>query len=304
MDPANPTRVLPFDDNQDCDVNGLNCVATTAVEDAIRSLRVVEPFVCPLDGSTPPGTCLYFDPEYKGAICWPNYLGTRDASGDLITDAGGNVIKNPTSCGGSNIGGALYMAGDEFVDARQESFWAVIALIGGPANAAVPEGAASPNESFCPQATWKLPRAASSNGYCRDEDYPIATRHYRNADGTFPTAYDADDYARDGADHITSPTTGQGATLYSICLGTQCSGNSNTNDPASAEHLGQYMALQSGGVNANHGLYFQTNDPADLAKVFRRHCRQYQHQNFAVIHSFKNFQSFQGYRHEKYFSEK
>ena len=255
-----PFLVLPFEDNQDCDANGLNCVANTDIEDAIRSLRVYQPPVCPLPMAAHTdflGPCLYFEPHYIGQTCIPYQVGVDDGSGNIVFD--------PTSCGASNIGGGLFLAGDQFADARQDSFWAVIALIGGPANAAVLPTAPSPHVGFCPPATWDLP---GGSGFCRDLDHPTATRHTRNVDGTYPANYDADDYARDGADYITSPTTGQGATLYSICLGRYCSAYPNSFDPASAEHLGQYMALEAGGVNANHGLYFQSNNASDLAQVF------------------------------------
>ncbi len=280
-----PFRALPFSDNQG------------TVESAIRGLRVFQPFTCPTDGSTPPGPCLYFDPSngrYVGQTCLPYQVGTKDADGNLITDVGGNVILNPTTCGASNIGGGLFMAGDEFADARQDSFWAVIALIGGPANAAVTT--ANPT-GLCPSATWDLP---GGSGFCRDLDpmpvsfTPPAVSNWSNAAqvnafNAYVTSYnwagydmsnatrhpktspnyDADDYARDGADHITSPTAGQGASLYSICLGTYCRAYPNSYDPASAELLGRYMAYHAGGVNANHGLYFQSNNAADLAAVFQ-----------------------------------
>ncbi len=283
----NPYLILPFSDEQ------------STVEAAIRALRVFEPFICPTDGSTPLGPCLFFDPatsppRYIGQPCFPYQVGTKDADGNLIEDAGGNPILDPTSCGASNVGGGLFMAGDQFAAARQDSFWAVVALIGGPANAAIPP---SNPLGVCPQNTWDLP---GGSGFCRDLDpmpasynppavadwsnsvQVTAFNNYANsynwaaydvANATrHPSTdsnYDADDFARDGADHITSPDTGQGASLYTICLGTYCRAYPNSNDPASAELLGRYMSLHAGGPTANHGLYFQTNNAAELAQIFQ-----------------------------------
>ena len=284
-----PFRMLPFSDNYTDDGDPATNDENTEIQSAIRRLIVFQPFVCPLDGSTPPGPCLYFDPNYIGQVCFPAFTGTKDADGNYIIDPStGNPILNPTSCGASNFGGGLFMAGDEFADARQDSFWVVIALIGGPANAAVtPDNPAG----LCPSNTWDLP---GGSGFCRDldpmpatfvlptssmndaaskayatafnwaaYDFTTATRHTKTE-----AAYDADDYARDGADHITSRTTGQGATLYSICMGSYCRAYPNIHDPASAELLGRYMAEHSGGANANHGLYFYSNNAAGLTGIF------------------------------------
>ena len=86
----------------------------------------------------------------------------------------------------------------------------------------------------------------------------------------FPADYDADDYARDAADYVTSRTDGQGATLYSICLGNLCRTTVDPTraDPYSGEHLGQYMAEHSGGDEANHGLYYFSNNAAGLGAIF------------------------------------
>jgi hypothetical protein len=234
------------------------------VEDAIRSLKVFTPGHCPLAT----GPCLRYEPEYKGQTCGPLTVGDR----------------NPTSCGASNIGGALTLAGDQFADARQDSFWAVIALIGGPANAAVlPDD--PPDQGFCPGSagipTWwwnaDPPYVAGPAGFCRDRDSD--SRHHRTIDNSttpphynYPADYDADDYARDAADYIASPTTGQNATIFSICMGGFCQ-HYPSPDPASAENLGKYMAYNAGDstiplVTANHGIYRYAEDTTILAQVF------------------------------------
>jgi hypothetical protein len=106
-------------------------------------------------------------------------------------------------------------------------------------------------------------------------DWTTQTRHYLNPiTHVAPADYDADDYARDAADYITSPVDGQGAVLFTVCLGSYCRNYPST-DPASAEHLGQYMSLHAGDnltavppVVANHGLYFYTEDTSGLEGVF------------------------------------
>jgi hypothetical protein len=286
---------------------------TTDIQNAIRGLRVFQPDRCPtpleknLNYTT---LCLFFDPLYKIPACIPKDKGVLDPADttppyDQPLMVGGAIVRDPTTCGPSNIGGGLYEAGNMFAYARQDSFWAVIALFGGPANASNPVGHVN---GLCPGSnnapTWKLP---GGSGFCRDED-PVPTtynpstynpapvdeggfdwstwtttsRHHYTVDTSttpntiiYPTRYDADDYARDGADYITSPINGQGATLYSICMGSYCRDYPNDNDPASAELLGQYMALHAGDsptsippVTANHGLYFYAEDSDVVDDVF------------------------------------
>jgi hypothetical protein len=253
-----PELVLTFSDTQ------------ATVVSAINGLKVFRPKNCadPLT-ATDLGPCLRYSPAYSGQTCGALTMGGVD----------------PTTCGASNIGGGLYLAGDQFGNgARTDSFWVVIALIGGPANAGVLTDATSANIGFCPGSatnpTWQWPVSPAtspatyiSTGFCRDRDpmpYNLATNPRRKVNNstnppTYPSLYDADDYARDAADYITSPTAaGQGATLFAICLGAYCQAYPSP-DPYSAEHLGQYMALNAGDqfnalgqrtVTANHGLYF------------------------------------------------
>jgi hypothetical protein len=298
-----PTTLLTFSDDE------------AEVKDAIRNLKVYQPQRCPVwpfiyDPSNPKTPCLNFfgdltgdgdsnDPGeifYRQQVCLPRLVG--DENGDL----------NPTTCGPSNIGGGLYEAGNQYADARQDSFWVVIALFGGPANASNPIGQP---DGLCPESTWVL---AGGSGFCRDEDdmssvgwtppgtwSPAAataamnfdwsgydpddaTRHHFTIDTSttpptyvYPADYDADDYARDGADYVTAPSPrGQGATLFSICMGTQCKAAPNRKDPASGELLGRYMAYHAGDdftaippVVANHGLYFFAQDATVVDDVFK-----------------------------------
>jgi hypothetical protein len=274
--------VLQFNDNEDASGN-----PTTEIQAAIRGLKALQLPRCDVTDPTYPGSCLYFDPTFKGIPCMPKTAGNGD----------------PSACGSSNFGGGLTLAGNQFAEARQESFWVVIALIGGPANATDPVSG-DPN-GYCPntggagQPTWSWPGSPAGKGlgFCRDRDpmpasydaatynpntfnwsgydWTTQTRHYVNpVTHVADPEYDADDYARDAADYITSPKTGQGAVLFTVCLGSYCRDYPST-DPASAEHLGQYMSLHAGDdltavppVVANHGLYFYTENTSGLEGVF------------------------------------
>jgi len=277
----NPVLVLPFSDNQDDDGT-----ENTEIQEAIRGLRVFQPVVCSDDPSSPShttslGGCV------RRAENLPN--GAYETIGCDRNDA----TLGPSTCGSSNIGGSLYMAGRQFDFARQESFWAVVTLIGGPATATNPiEGKP---EGFCPPDTWPPPNGPGNGRGCRDFDTPSVSNGFspltfdwaddvtRHPDGgildpdygfdpehpVYPAAYDPDDYARDAADFVTSRSIGQGATLYSICLGNLCQvSNSTTADPNSGDHLGRYMAEYSGGTNANHGVYYLAPDADQLADIF------------------------------------
>lgn len=248
-----PQTITPFRDIQ------------ADVVSAISSLKVFVPPRCPLVEPYPPtshGPCTRYDTA--GGVYGP-YLGQRCI--DLQRDG---VTANPTPCGASNIGGGLHEANAQFANARTDSFWVVIALIGGPANAAVMPGG-DPLDSECPgsagQPTWYFPAGggygAGPTGYCRDRS--SSTRHPSTSDD-----YDADDFARDAADAIAAPNPdGSGAVIFSICMGDYCRTFPSTN-PTSAEDLASYMALNAGGIDANHGLYQYAVDSSQLGTIFDR----------------------------------
>jgi hypothetical protein len=276
--------VLPFNNNY----NETTKTVTSEIQTAIRSLRVFQPVHCGTTAAatTSLGGCIRFTtgtpPTYDKIGC-DRYPTPGDTS----------------SCGSSNVGGSLYLAGAQFDNARQESFWVTIALLGGPATAT--NSVAGKVTGFCPPATWTAQPALTTGRGCRDYDttstsagfnpatfdWTDATRHNFTIDNTdplhpipiFPANYDADDYARDAADYVTSRVNGQGATLYSICLGNLCRSQdaSGTNlapnraDPWSGDHLGEYIAEHSGDSannNANPGLYKYAADPDDLIAIF------------------------------------
>jgi len=264
-----PVLKLAFNNNYD-EATGTE---TTEIQTAIRELRVFQPVRCtdPKASTSSLGGCLLFEtvPPYTDST----YTTVACARDDTATTA----LIGPSSCGSSNIGGSLYMAGRQFDSARQESFWVTIALIGGPATAT--DSVPGKPTGFCPRDTWPAPFPNNGRG-CRDFDTVSINAGFNPAtfdwetDATRHTSlepddYDADDYARDAADFITARDTGQGATLYSICLGNLCRGTDpNRADPYSGEHLGEYMAEYSGGADANHGLYYFSNDAAGLAGIF------------------------------------
>jgi hypothetical protein len=273
--PAGGSVNKPFSDNQN-DTSPF--AANTEIQGAIRSLKVFQPVRCgTIQAQSSLGGCLIFEPTYVGAGC--------DRPGTDIPTTG------PTTCGSSNIGGGLRLAGQQFDFARQESFWVVTALIGGPATATDPSTETPPTypNGFCPPSNW--PDATTPGRGCRDLDtvsinagfdpltYNWKTDSTRHAI-TDPTHYDPDDYARDMADFVSSPTIGTGATIYSICLGALCQSKSADGtyttearkraDPWSGDHLGRYIAENSGGSDANHGVYYYSATAAQLNTFFSK----------------------------------
>ena len=233
--PYDRVAVVTFDRNAHLDQSLL--ADETATLNTIDALTVYQPPAC----DTAAGSCLNYDGSgnYLGLEC-PLFRSTGD----------------PSSCGSSNIGGGLGMAGNEFAAAtpvREDSLWVVILLAGGPANATNADPPSFPY-GYCPSADWVQP-------FCRDAS--AATRH-ANGDLNF----DADDYARDMADFVTSPDTGQGAVLFSIGLGDLVQ-HAPVGDPDAAEKLLQYAALDSGGATANHGAYYYAPSTAQLRAIFR-----------------------------------
>lgn len=228
------------------------------VINAIESLTVFDPGIpCDdpventrVDGA-PPTHCRKYDPitnEYRG-LEFPFYR------------SGGNA--DPSSLPSSNVGDALWRAGGQFEHGRQDSLWVVIVLAGGPTNTGDLTGGFArvyAEGRICPPSTWGAP-------YCR--------RPFANAISPRPKLgnenYDADDYARDAADFIANPITGQGATIFSIGLGNMVR-YASVGDPRSGEKLLQYAATVAGdesGEQINHGLYFFAPTSSQLREIFR-----------------------------------
>lgn len=231
--------------------------ARDTVVAALDDLTVFEPAqICPdpVEGASPITHCR----NYTGAggtysgIEYPLFRATDD----------------PSSVPSSNIGDGLWLAGSEFgrEPIRQDSLWVVIVLAGGPANTGCTTGAAHncsgptyADGRVCPPSTWFSP-------FCREGDVSAGTRHTAGS-----LHYDADDYARDAADFITNPLTGQGATIFSIGLGNLVR-LAPSGDPEAGQKLLDYAATVAGdesGVPVNHGLYFFAPNPTELREIFR-----------------------------------
>jgi hypothetical protein len=236
----------------------------TTIENAIDALNVFQPATCldPLTDDLNPGTCL-FKPggSFTGPEC-PQYRNLNPA--------------NPSSCPSSNAGGALWLGGIQFTadtviaPMNADSFWVIIALIGGPANASTPDNADAATFPFgyCPPSTWDDP----INPFCRDAS--ASSRHHADipAEAIY---YDADDYARDRADSLSNPVTGNGITIFTIGLGDPII-HATSGDADAGEKLLQYIATKAGDdtVNSppaytvNHGQYFFSPDAAGLQAIF------------------------------------
>lgn len=222
-------------------------VTLAAVDNQLAALKVFQPPVC----DTANGPCLRYNAGSFVRLDCPVLAATG----------------NPSSCTSSNVGRALLLAGSEFAvpPIRSDSFWVVISLVGGPANASTPSAADAadyPN-GYCPSSTWVSP-------FCRDA--LSSTRHPSTGAGS--NLYDAEDYARDQADFVANPVTGQGATMFTIGLGNLIR-NAPAGDADAGEKLLQYIALSAGDdpsspktYFANHGTYSFAPDTSQLDDIF------------------------------------
>lgn len=256
------------------------------IEDEISEIRVFEPLEC----DTPFGTCR--------DTCTVSEISDANTSGDTGNPCYGRSPGyyvgekcsarftqgyDRSSCGSSNIGGALYRASGEFTRdpdlRRDDSLWIIVLIAGGPANASSPypdtpawvdaNGDGYPETpnyfGFCPQSTWGPPVSAISSP-CRDLDEPTVTRHDPGS-----ASYDADDYARDMADFVADPVDGQGITIFTIGFGDLIKDTSIIGLDTSAQNLLTYIAEEAGDsvdVVANHGFYSFSPDAAGLQVIF------------------------------------
>lgn len=248
----------------------------TTVVNAIRDITVFEPSACDTQYGPCRDLCTLDEilASSFGDICYGQdegyYVGQACPLYQNVT-----LGRNPSSCGSSNVGGALYEAAERFGD-REDSFWVVIALVGGPANATnppsgvyynltdntAPFGAPDDDRAFgyCPTQTW-----SGTDPFCRFADVSEATRHTDT-----DVLYDADDYARDAADFLANPETGQGVTIFTIGLGDLLQ-QAPKGDAFAGEKLLQYIALEAGETTtaqANHGEYYFSPDTNGLAAIF------------------------------------
>jgi len=259
----------------------------------IRDIRVYQPTAC--DSLYGPCRDLCTETEIDlanaNAVAFPDNPCIGKIDGYYVGQACPvfNQFGNPSSCNSSNIGGGLLKAYDEFAiePNREDSLWVVIMLVGGPANATYSDNyPGNPNYAdvsaplgypddpfafgYCPSTTWASP----TNPFCRDGS--ASTRHALG-----DPDYDADDYARDKADFVATPTEG-GVTIFTIGLGDLVRGKVDTDnsrikgDDDAGEKLLQYIALSAGDIytagvltqQANHGEYYFSPDPAGLVAIF------------------------------------
>lgn len=228
-----------------------------AVRTALGNLRVYQPPTCNFGSPASPakGPCLnYTSGTFIGLDC-PVYRYGVD-----LMPSSGDESNNISSCNSSNIGGAFRRGALEFTTGlvREDSLWIVLALAGGPANATdgVEVDPSYPVDGFCPPNTWNSP----TNPFCRDAS---ATSRHSNGNAD----YDADDYARDMADYLADPVTGQGVTVFTIGLGNLIR-NATKGDANAGELLLEYAAETAGGSSANHGEYYYSPNTAGLNAIF------------------------------------
>lgn len=286
-----PTLALPLSDDYDTVFNALEEVSVydPPVCVPIRSpVCPPEPAACQGAWTSPvKGPCRnYVGGVYQGSE-FPYTRGGADL--DMNTDA--DDFGDPTTIQSSNVGGTFLQANAALTGtgaaSREDAFWVVIALIGGPANSTDPVPGYP--DGLCPPNTW-----SGSRPRCRDSDLapdgitPDITRHDPGDPNAIPPVdpdpdYDADDYARDMADFIANPSTGNGIVIFTIGLGTAAGQpnsimNAPVGLPTSANNLLAYAARNAGDyldannqlVSANHGEYYYAEEPnpAILTQIF------------------------------------
>lgn len=245
------------------------------------------------------GSCLNYDGNgyFQGEICQA-YEIQMNAVIDYVINGGSLPsnsvpLPNPSSCPSSNIGGALRLAGDALqgigthpTTMRPKSFWVVVGLFGGGANASDPDEDGDYPYGYCPQNTWVIaPDFGINQGpWCLD---PNPTPRHTPSDmmtyndpitgssSTF-TLFDADDYARFRADELATSISGNGVTIYTIGLGRTIrnvgfdNGVKMTNGYMPAEDLLTYIAQDAGGSGVNHGQYFFAETSTSLEAIFEK----------------------------------
>lgn len=275
------------------------------IRNTIFGLNVFTPHDCDpslttaADFNPDPGVCInYVDNTFTGVIC---------QSFEALADGG---IYNFAPCPSSNIGGALRLASSALSDPqgttrRLDSYWVVILLMSGPANATdTYENYPSPTYSdgvpssfpygYCPPSTYYpsggMPGQFYDYKFCTDGQASV--RHAYNSTINFTyngvteygiSNYDPDDYARDWADKTATLLNGDGVTIYTIGIGKEIlkkgAGYSDPSDAPMAQSLLKYIAECAGeGVyvcpnpmsnpKINHGQYFEAPKYSDLLDIF------------------------------------
>jgi Flp pilus assembly protein TadG len=213
----------------------------------------------------------------------------------------------------TNIGGGLLLSGNMFaLETRPSALWVVVLLTDGAANTTFRKGdiyESSPDRindystypmGYCPNP-WQDP-------FCIDWD--VTTRHLKLSDGTYPSNYDAEDYARDMADFVGCPpqitnvtptpdpdntcveVSGQGAVIFSIGLGQKVLDHNNEiNGKPFGATLLRYISRVGYSSNSN-----PANDPCltyDQAGDYTSWCGNYYYSPSGnqLVHVFEDIAS-------------
>jgi hypothetical protein len=223
-----------------------------------------------------PGNATLADPEgpcrsYNAdGSYWGIWSRDMDLHGDptdwMVTNSGGGLKVS------ANLLGGKYPAPFPISPTpatRTDSLWVVVWLTDGFTNAgfasdgnAYVEDQTNSGLVYCPAYTWVPIAGYSDTRYCVDQDARDPQGRHASTD----PKYDPDDYARDMVDFLTNPTTGQGALLFTIGLGTEITQRSPyeiaNNFPPPGEALLKY------GADKGNGIYYPAPNVAQLNSVF------------------------------------
>jgi hypothetical protein len=240
----NPTVVMEFSNNR------------TAILNSIKGLTV---YMGEETGDSPPGINSIYSftapsplPSRWYAPDTGYYWGLQCAQSDpdIIALNPGYYADapSPAPCTTTNIGAGMFSAGVRFTvePIRKNSLWVVIVLTDGVANAGYGEGGVY----FCPDSTWN-----NTDIPPRCNDGNSTTRHVEGS-----TAYDAEDYAYDGADFV---ALSQNALIFTIGLGSKVTQLSTVDNTPLGELFLQYAAAVGNGA-------YSGATSAELKEVFRQ----------------------------------
>jgi hypothetical protein len=211
--------------------------------------------------------------------------------------AGGGIWQ----CANTNLGMGLAVSNNQFTHwslRRDESVWVLVLLSDGGANAALGVDDFCENDEACCPSDTRDPDFGPP--YCRDAD--ADTRHCGSLDfddcvmggvrainwpsgwSQAPTAYDADDFARDMADFVAlAPPLGNYIVTFAIGLGADVTSYSFGGDPDAGEKVLRYIAnvgyngkLDLGASDLCQGIpsgqacgnYFFAPEPSGLDQIF------------------------------------
>jgi hypothetical protein len=260
------SRRLPLSDNKTDVQDAIRNLAMMGVDDDNNVHTYDKTWVpdCPGPGY---GLCLKSTDNGDGTT-------TKKTKCDSFTNPSSTYYRDPTMCTNTNIGGGVEMAGNVLNSSnRPEAVWIIVLLTDGAANAAVSPFhsnqanayVAQDQDWICPFTLPADPSAYPSQPFCRDAS--ASTRHPASDTAN----YDADDYARDMMDAVTTQRdpvthvkTGQLIYMYTIGLGNDVIHNPN-GDADAGQQLLQYAASKPVG----DGYYTFSSDATKLRAIFK-----------------------------------